>query len=121
MIQRNISQLTSFSDMTVLRASCGCMSNEHDHNIMIEVCKETKSVYVSIDLQLSKISDSTQDSFAINLWARLKNAFLILFTGAVEVNHVFYFADEAQARAYTESINNAIDTLKQFSNENTTV
>lgn len=112
----NIAVTSKDDESTFFRATCECCSQRHDHNIVVELDKDSEDghgfVTVSIyqDLEWAQYPD-----YKLTRWKefliRLKNAWTYLRTGEVKVEGHFLMSYES-ARDYAAAIDDAAQKIK---------
>lgn len=114
MASRKIAKLVSLDGLNILRATCGCMSEDHNQDIMFNVEKDDDFIYASIEVNLAHITDTYDDNFLVAAWKRVKMACSILFTGRLQLSHQFYFEDAEQVKDYADAVVEAFKESQEF-------
>ena len=109
-----ISLERDYPTSTFLKATCDCMGNHHDHNLIVEYDKELGFVSIQIHTDVSYCDWYAEDkNLFIRMWSRIRNAAKLLFTGYLEMDSEFIFSESERGRNYAKAILEAMDELEK--------
>lgn len=109
----SICKIRSFGDSEWFRATCGCLSNNHDRTIVVTKDEDDIiSCTIYADLKYYDWSTSN-DNFLSKAWGRMKGAWKILTSGYIELQGEFMFDGDQAAKDYANAIIDATTKLKE--------
>jgi hypothetical protein len=121
MTSKNIMELKEYDNVCIMyKATCSCLSPDHDLIISVEKDRETNSINLQFDVNVCFIEESLFDKkgkrlftlYIKNMWNRFKKSLELLFTGYLEMNSTFIIDDEQQMKDFINSLIEGIEHLK---------
>ena len=111
-----ISLERDFGSSVFFRASCGCMSNHHDHLIIVEHDTDIDTTCIRICANVSYCDWRAEDkNLFVRVWSRIRNAVKVLCTGYLKMESDFIIQTPEQGRNYANAILEAMNAVEKRS------
>lgn len=110
----NISVARKYDDSVFFRATCGCMSDNHDRTIVVEEDDGIISCTIYTEFKYYDWAHSNSNVF-LKALSRVKAAVKVLFSGYMRFDGEYMFNDAKSARDYANAILGAVDEFEKRS------